>query len=328
MNQSANPRYASDLRSALKSARSEIRWAPRLAKHKLRRLYELDAQGILDSELIDDVGITLLVRCQAILEVAEAKEGQVKCPRCARQRETTIIQRECRPRDARDEVLTCPHCGWQITWGEYAKSFKRRQLNVGGARDAFEGYVERYRAARTPRAKMVAIDRLIHEFHYSYRWQPDLPTRSVGPNLIQGKLGDVLSFLDELTYGPQSTTGLDERRAEWEDTLAANQRATMGGVQAADILIKRVLGAFECASREEAPIEAGIARLRQRYLAESDDLRWVRIALEVLLQRDPKSGLNDYAEQRLAPHLPASAGDTRWFLAQLYEGLFERGSGT
>jgi hypothetical protein len=220
MNKSANPTSAH-----LQSARRDIRWPPRVPKHKLRRLYEVDAQGIVDEDLIDDVGTTLWVRCQAILEVAEAKGGRVRCPRCerqepgARQQEPSIIQREHCPGDARDEVLTCPRCDWQITWGEYAKSFKRRQLNVGGARDAFERYVERYRAARTPRAKMLAIDRLIHEFHYSYRWQPDLPTRSVGPNLIQGKLGDVLRFLDELSYGPQSTAGLIARRAEWQDTL-------------------------------------------------------------------------------------------------------------
>jgi hypothetical protein len=60
---------------------------------------------------------------------------------------------------------------------------------------------------------------------------PDLPTRSVGPNLIQGKLSDVLRFLDELSYDPQSTAELVERRAEWKDTLAANQRAMMGGAE-------------------------------------------------------------------------------------------------
>ena len=120
----------------LKSARREIRWPPRVQKIKLRRLYEADAQGIVDTELIDDVGITLFVRCQAILEVAEAKAGRVRCPRCARQGQTMVIEREHQPGDARDEVLTCPQCGWQITWGEYAKSFRRRQLNVGGAREA------------------------------------------------------------------------------------------------------------------------------------------------------------------------------------------------
>jgi hypothetical protein len=72
-----------------------------------------------------------------------------------------------------------------------------------------------YRAARAPKEKMLAIDRLIHEFHYSLCAQPDLPCRPVGVNLIQGKLMDVIQFLDELTYGKQTTEGLKENRAAW-----------------------------------------------------------------------------------------------------------------
>jgi predicted RNA-binding Zn-ribbon protein involved in translation (DUF1610 family) len=302
------------------SARREIRWPPRVPKHKLRRLYEADAQGIVDTDLIDDVGTTLFVRCQAILEVAEAKAGRVRCPRCARQEQTVIIVRGHRPGDAHDEMLACPQCGWQITWGEYAKSFKRKQLNVGGARSAFEGYVERYPVARTPRAKMLAIDRLIHEFHYSYRWQPDLPTRSVGPNLIQGKLGDVLLFLDELSYGPQSTVGVNERRAQWQDALAANMRGMMGQGHATEVLIHQVAAYWTEGSAKE-----GLARLRRDYRAAPEDFRWtkVRIALDKLLASSPEQGLNLWAEEALARHIPASADDVRGFLTTIHESLWE-----
>lgn len=302
----------------LPSARSEIRWPPRVPRHKLRQLYEADAQGIVDVELIDEVGITLLVRCQAILEVAEAKEGRIRCPRCARQGEATTIQRERRPGDARDEVLACPRCGWQITWGEYAKSFKRRQLNIGGAREAFQGYLERYRAARTPRAKMLAIDRLIHEFHYSYRSQPDLPTRSVGPNLIQGKLGNVLRFLDELSCGPQSTAGVEERRAEWQDTLAANMRGMMGEGHAAEVTIEHLAAYWA-----EGDVEAGFERLRRDHGTAPEDFGWVkvRIALDKLLVPPPEQGLNPSAEAALARHIPSSAGDVRGFLARIHESI-------
>ena len=34
------------------------RWAPRVPQDKVRRLYETDARGIYDDELIDDVGYT------------------------------------------------------------------------------------------------------------------------------------------------------------------------------------------------------------------------------------------------------------------------------
>ena len=203
----------------MNDGRSEIRWSPRVPQWKIRRLYGLDAQGIVDEVLLDDVGITLLLRCQDIITIYEARRGRVKCPRCAKQKKRTLIDRVYGRDDVRDEVITCPECGWRITWGEYALSFKRKQLNSGGALTAFERYIRDYRAAQRPQQKMLAIDRLIHEFHYSLRAQPDLPSRPVGVNLIQGKLGDVVRFLDELSYGQQTTEGLKENRATWLEEM-------------------------------------------------------------------------------------------------------------
>jgi hypothetical protein len=97
---------------SMNNGRSEIKWSPRVPQWKIRRLYELDAQGILDEELLDDVGITLLLRCRDILTIHEAKRGRVKCPRCADQRERTIIERVSQKGDARDEAIVCPECGW------------------------------------------------------------------------------------------------------------------------------------------------------------------------------------------------------------------------
>jgi DNA-directed RNA polymerase subunit RPC12/RpoP len=203
----------------MSAGRNEIRWSPRVPKWKIRRLYKLDAQGVLDEELLDDVGFTLLLRCRDIVTIDEARRGKVKCPRCAKQKKRTIIDRIYGEGDVRDEVITCPECGWRITWGEYALSFKRKQLNSGGALTAFRRYIREFKAAQRPQQKMLAIDRLIHEFHYSLRAQPDLPCRPVGVNLIQGKLGDVVRFLDELTYGRQTTEGLEENRAAWLEEM-------------------------------------------------------------------------------------------------------------
>jgi hypothetical protein len=66
---------------------------------------------------------------------------------------------------------------------------------------------------------MLPIDRLIHEFHHSLRAQPDLPCRPVGVNLIRGKLGHVVRFLNELTYGQQTREGLEENRAAWLEEM-------------------------------------------------------------------------------------------------------------
>jgi hypothetical protein len=116
-------------------------------------------------------------------------------------------------------VLICPVCGWRITWGDYHLSFKRKQLNPGGATETFAAFVQSFLQAHTPQTKMIAIDRLIHEFHYSYRSIPDLPTRPVGVNLIEGNLEDVVAFLNELTFGDGPS---------WKENLArfrtANER--------------------------------------------------------------------------------------------------------
>ena len=197
--------------------RDEIRWTQRVPKAKIRRLYEADAQGIVDQELLDDVGTTLFARCQDILTIKAARLGQVQCPRCARKRQKTVIERaHAHPSgDARDELLTCPECGWQIAWGDYQLSFKRKQLHSGGATETFERYMRAYPRARTPGEKMLAIDCLIHEFHYSLRQQPDLPTRPVCVNLIAGKVTDVVQFLDELTYGDRTSSEMRKNREAW-----------------------------------------------------------------------------------------------------------------
>lgn len=175
--------------------RADVVWSPRVPKWKVRQLYEDVSQGIWDDALIDDVGTTLFCRCRDILRIYRAHaERLVTCPRCDRAGTETLI-----PRNVDWEVpFTCPVCGWSMTWRDYNRTYKRRQLNPGGAVPFFQAYVDGYPHARTARAKMLAIDLVIHSFHYSLRAQPDLPTRAACVNLIEGRLTDVIAFLDEL----------------------------------------------------------------------------------------------------------------------------------
>jgi len=55
--------------TAYAPAALEVHWAPPVSKEKIRRLYESDASGLRDDELLDDVGITLYLRCKSILTV-------------------------------------------------------------------------------------------------------------------------------------------------------------------------------------------------------------------------------------------------------------------
>jgi hypothetical protein len=192
---------------------AEVRWAPRVNPIKIRRLYETDARGIVDEELIEDVGFGLYSRCHSILLVTEAHAGRVHCPRC-----DTIISH----RGDRNALLQCGQCAWRVRWGDYFKTYQDKHLHGGGALPAFQSYIDEFTRARTPQERMLAIDRLIHVFHCELVRDP---VRSVGVNLIYGKnTREVTEFLNTLTYGEATTPELKETKAAWDRKLEISQR--------------------------------------------------------------------------------------------------------
>src|SRR5512142_196383 len=61
---------------------TRMHWSARVPPHKIQRLYDSDARGLLDEELLDDVGHALFARCVDILDISQAQRGKVKCPQC------------------------------------------------------------------------------------------------------------------------------------------------------------------------------------------------------------------------------------------------------
>jgi ribosomal protein L37AE/L43A len=200
-----------------------VRWAPRLHPSKLQRLYALDAQGLRDDDLLNEVGYTLYSRCRSILQVSEAMHGRVHCPQC-----DTIIPRAS---DGSDELLHCPTCGWEMTLAAYTRSYSGRELGAGGAVAFFEAFVAAWEQARGPRSKMLAIDQLIHRWHWEEaRQRPSFGLgRPTGLNLIEGNRQQVLAFLDTLTYGADSTPGLAATKAAWREHRHELQRRRDAG---------------------------------------------------------------------------------------------------
>lgn len=188
----------------MSDAGDEIRWARRVRQDQIRRLYTLDAKGIVDEELIDEVGYGLYARCESIRVATEAHGGRAACRKCG-----AIIEH----RWEKDRPMVCGACGWETTWGAYLKLYQRRQLHGGNAYPFFLEYLERWPKARTSRDKLLAIDWLIHACHVA----TGMPwARPAATNLIEGSATELTRFLDELAYGPGSTPGLGETRAAWQ----------------------------------------------------------------------------------------------------------------
>ncbi len=196
----------------------QIAWARPVRQDKIRRLYEMDARGIADEALIDDVGCALYLRCRSILAVTEAVQGRVACPRCAR----TIQRREKGSGEqSRAERLLCPDCEWQSDWGSFQETYQGRQLYGAGGVAAFQEFLTRFDGARTAREKLFAIDRLIHSFHYNLTAGAKIPTasRPAAANVVEGSLADVVGFLDTLSHGAAATPEMRAVRAAYEQQM-------------------------------------------------------------------------------------------------------------
>jgi hypothetical protein len=187
-------------------------WAPRVTRKEIRQLYETDAKGIYDEDLINEVGFGLLALCESFVDATEAVAGRVRCPGCS-----GTVERS----GGKDEVLRCD-CGWELSWGDYFGTIQHKQLS--GAEpviDQFRGFVHTFTTARSPQEKMLAIDKLIHGFHWYLK--TGKPSRPVAVNLIEGSLSRVVAFLDRLTYGNDSTPGLEESYSRWNENIEVNR---------------------------------------------------------------------------------------------------------
>ncbi len=198
------------------SDRAEIEWAPRVSLAKIRELYLHEARGDCDDELVEAVGFALFARCQDILEFTAACAGQVQCKRCARAGRVTLVERKTmKPA----ELLRCPLCGWQVRWRVYLSESERvdGQLHAGNAGEAFRRYAVRYPLCATREEKIIAIDRLIHEFHWNLvaESQELRPHKPAGVNLLRGTTTQVIAMLNELTYGENAPPELLADREWW-----------------------------------------------------------------------------------------------------------------
>jgi len=201
------------------SDRQELRWAPKVSQAKIWRLYQTDASGLVDEELIDEVGTALYARCRSVLLVSRA---QVECPRCH-----AVVTLGWGHSEQDVALCPTPDCGWETTYGQYHTSWRHRDLIGTRAASAFQAFVDRYPQAHRPQDKVLLIDELIHAFHHGI--VADLPHRSAANNLIEGSHRQVVALLDRLACEDESTAGIKERQDEWREKMRAAERVRRSG---------------------------------------------------------------------------------------------------
>ena len=187
------------------------KWAGRVPKWKIARLYEDDAKGMHDEALLNDIGFTLLARCKSMLMFEQARNGMATCPVCE-----AMIEHAAQ----KGVSLECSHCGWQGSWDQYRASVDGLHLIAPGLQPFCREYIRKFPQAKTSQDKMFWIDWLIHRCHWEGTALPGQPGAA---SLIQGRARDVTEFLDALSAGTHRSPAPHDLGAYW----SAAEKATI-----------------------------------------------------------------------------------------------------
>lgn len=194
----------------------KISWAPKVRQAKIWQLYQNDALGMVDEDLVVEVGYGLLQRCQSILLVTKHLVG---CPRCG----VAFLTGDPVTWKAILGKISCPTqgCGWETTSEEWRQSWRHHDLLGMAALPAVERYLHDYPLAQKAEARMLCIDQLIHAFHISLR--TGKAGRSFANNLIEGSHVQVVELLDQLFA---RTGGVDKE--QWRSEVQGMWRRRRG----------------------------------------------------------------------------------------------------
>jgi hypothetical protein len=165
----------------------DFQWARRLSKNDIYRLYQSEASGLLDEELLEEIGTGFYSRCETIKQVTERL-----CPSCSE-----VIQGAFDGNNS-DRQIACQHCQWISSWKYYHGSYKNDRIHGGRAYKYFLAYLGEYPLCKTARDKMLAIDRLIHYLHEDI--DDDGSVTPAAMNLVQGKRHEIREFIESLAY--------------------------------------------------------------------------------------------------------------------------------
>ena len=203
----------------------KIKWSPRLKKEKLLQLYKINAMQIVDHDLLQDVAITLYMRCKDIIAIYDAHYNhKVRCPLCYAAGNENYIDfpKGLKSQVRNTYVFDCPVCKCSFSWADFRQSHSRKQLNIGGAGDAFRHYIRQFERNLDDNKLMLEVDRLIHEFHSKLKADGITrdPYRIAGANLIESTTTqETIDFLDDLTYNVGDDERLKENAQKWRENV-------------------------------------------------------------------------------------------------------------
>lgn len=163
---------------------NKFEWPAKLDIYKLNKLYLLDAKGLHDETLADEIGLTLYLRCKYGKEDMDRMErNAIRCHGCNKELSGESDFRQC-------------SCGRQYSYKEYRRSFRRNNMPTGAAAKTFIAFMQDWTTAKNYEEKIILIDTLLHEFHVSMI--SGTTHRPVAMNFIDGSRSRVDEIINNL----------------------------------------------------------------------------------------------------------------------------------
>ena len=104
-----------------------------------------------------------------------------------------------------------------MPWQEHFRTYQGKQLSVNAdVTDIPRRFLNDLPECKSPQEEMILIDSLIHACHEAVEKETRYyGGRPLGVNFIEGTMNQVIAFLENLPYGPDSLTEMNEQLAEW-----------------------------------------------------------------------------------------------------------------
>ncbi len=170
----------------------KFHWAQKVSRRDIRRLYDSEAAGMLDEELLDQLIYAIHARVVDMFEVRQAQTtGQVRCRNC---REMVADLYRMGGGVSSPRLIRCNKCGWEVTCGEFYRSYNGKDMLPASRKELFKDFLARFDLAHTSRDKMLLLDWLIHEFHM----HQGISGRLVAQNVIQGSRAQLIELISAL----------------------------------------------------------------------------------------------------------------------------------
>jgi len=179
---------------------NKFKWCRKVSRNELKRLYQSDAKGFIDEDLLEDVGFSFYMRCKQAKEVREHMEnGRIVCHYCGAALSSDVIKVGNYTPFSKDNLPMVCDCGYSYTYREYRRSCNAANMPGGRAEPVFDEYMRKWQGCKEAAQKMMCVDWLIHECHMTL--MSGLAGRSVCVNLIEGTKTQISDLINGLAYG-------------------------------------------------------------------------------------------------------------------------------